>query len=342
MLPMALHNHHKPALPRSLLFYSDYGKVGDGLILLPGIRRLRALFPQTHVVWLTGLEKNTLGTVLEPLAAEFIDEFIDSYPIGDSWKDLLRRPLPQRHFDIVIDCQTTLRRTLALRRISHGMFVSSAAGFRLSHRRPDPPVKPIMVQQRFLQLLSFAADRSCEPEFTVNLPSQYRQLARSLLPPGSTYIGLAPGAGDRRKRWPLDCYIELAKQQLAKGRCAVFFIGPKEHDELDQIRAAVPDAKFPEWEFNHAEIRPSPTLTIALAERLSASVANDSGVGHLLGAGRQPLISLFGPKSAEKFRVTSTPTWVPVDASEYGGTDPGLIPVDRVANELEQILASGR
>jgi ADP-heptose:LPS heptosyltransferase len=46
-------------------------------------------------------------------------------------------------------------------------------------------------------------------------------------------------------------------------------------------------------------------LTIALAQRFAVSVANDSGVGHMLAAANTPLISLFGPTDPAKFAPIS-------------------------------------
>ena len=47
-----------------------------------------------------------------------------------------------RHFDLVIDTQITLRRTLSVRRIRHSRFISACAGYWLSDKRPTAAQKP--------------------------------------------------------------------------------------------------------------------------------------------------------------------------------------------------------
>jgi ADP-heptose:LPS heptosyltransferase len=115
------------------------------------------------------------------------------------------------------------------------------------------------------------------------------------LPAGPTYVGFAPGAGDRGKCWPLKRYVVLAREQLPKGRRPVFILGPGESKWFTFLREAVPQAIIPGW--RDGSLDPAvarPTQVAALGARLSAAVANDSGTAHMLAAGETPLVSLFG------------------------------------------------
>jgi ADP-heptose:LPS heptosyltransferase len=80
-----------------------------------------------------------------------------------------------------------------------------------------------------------------------------------------------------------------------------------------------------------------PPLTIALARRLVAAVANDSGTGHMLAAAGVPLISLFGPTAPEKFAPYSN-TLTVIRAQAYGGEQMAAIPLDPVADAVERAL----
>ena len=127
------------------------------------------------------------------------------------------------------------------------------------------------------------------------------------LPAGPRYIGLATGSREVRKNWPVERYIALAQALEASGRTPVFLIGPQERELLEKLRAAVPSALFPE------ATPPDPALglarlefAIALCHRLSAAVANDSGIGHLLGAIGTPLVTLFGPTDAARWAPFTT------------------------------------
>ena len=83
----------------------------------------------------------------------------------------------------------------------------------------------------------------------------------------------------------------------------------------------------------------NPLLSIALARRLRAAVANDAGVGHILAAGDIPLVSLFGPTSAEKFAPAAKRVEV-VRAQDFGGSDMEAIPPEAVAAALDRLLTT--
>ena len=325
---------------RNLAVYVDGGRVGDMLSVLPGLRALRRSFPDHRLSWVTGHEASSLNGVLAPLAAGLVDDFLDHAGIGARWSDWVRRPLAERAFDIVIDCQTRVRTSLCLKRLRHREFITAALAFQLSARRPPGRQRPPSVLDRFMQLVSLATGRPCEPVFDFELPAGHVHAAAALLPDGASYVGLAPGAGGRHKCWPLERFIELADRARADGQVPVFLLGPKERDWREAIAPRVPSALFPESE-PPPGITPSPILTIALARRLSVAVANDSGTGHMLGTAGCPLVSLFGPSDPSKFRVAGAGRWRALSARAFGSDDPGAIPVDAVRGALRALRTGG-
>ncbi len=271
---------------------------------------------------------------------------MDEAGIGTGAGELfhLRRPLPGRRFDLVVDTQRAVARTLRVRRIRHGLFLSGTAGFRFSDRRPPPgtprPRHLIDYLSGLLDLAVPAAATGGVPDLPV--PAALRATAEALLPTGPVYVGIAPGAGDKAKIWPLAGFIEIARRQVAGGRVPVFFIGPEERPWLDRLRAAVPEARFPEWEAaaERAGAR-GPVFAIALAGRLTVAVANDLGAGHMLAAGGAPLVSLFSKHDPEKYAPRARALRV-VDSKTFGGIAPDLIPVDAVADAIEELLAGAK
>ena len=161
--------------------------------------------------------------------------------------------------------------------------------------------------------------------------SEFVDAAKLALPDGPAYIGLAPGAGGKHKCWPLQSYMALACLIAAKGQAPVFLLGPDERDWQALIAAEVPQALFP-----LADIA-SPLFTIAVASRLSAAVANDSGTGHMIAAADVPLVSLFGPTDPAKFAPYVTRGAI-VRAQDFGGDAMDAIPVDAVLASLERLL----
>ena len=83
-------------------------------------------------------------------------------------------------------------------------------------------------------------------------------------------------------------------------------------------------------------------MSIALAERITLGIANDSGGGHLLAAGGRPLVSLFGHTGPEKF-IDRPAQRIIIQARDYGGKEMSLIPVNDVADKVDQqVLSTNR
>jgi ADP-heptose:LPS heptosyltransferase len=167
----------------------------------------------------------------------------------------------------------------------------------------------------------------------LTVPATLHDHAAALLPEGSGYIGLAPGAGGRIKCWPLERFAALARHAAAHGTVPVFLLGPEEAALRAEL-AGIPTALFP---LQDAGDDATPLLTIALAGRLSAAIANDSGCGHLLAAGGAKLVSLFGPTPAAKFAPLATRAII-VAAQDFGSSAMTAIPVAAVARALDEIL----
>ena len=137
----------------------------------------------------------------------------------------------------------------------------------------------------------------------------------------------------------LENYVSLARKVSKTGWTPVFFLGPQELDWEKVISAQIPSAIFPLQSNNIGEEHDFiPQLTIALAERCRLSVSNDSGVGHMLAAGGNPLISLFGRTRPEKFMPLSTKVTI-IKAQDYGGNELHYIPVEAVYDAVERVLS---
>jgi ADP-heptose:LPS heptosyltransferase len=291
------------------------------------------------ITWLAGKSRTVYAATLAPLVAGLIDEVIEDAGVGSDWRDLFRRPLAGRAFDLVIDTQRRLLTTLVVRRIRHRAFVSGTAGFYFSDRRPPGRYRkpPAMIRQ-MLDLIEAARGRPAFPHAALSLDPAVRRDAERLLPGDHSYIGLAPGAGGRHKRWPLDRFIAVGRAQLPHGRVPVFLLGPDEADLVPLVREALPEAVLPLQAAAEAGTPVTPMLTIALGERLRAAVANDAGVGHMLAAAERPLVSLFGPTSPAKFAPLSRDLTV-ITAQAFGGEALDMIPVEAVTRALEALLA---
>ena len=323
------------------MVYSMGEVIGDGLIKLPFVDAVRRTYPEARISWCAAKGETVYAGPLKGVVAGLIDEVLTTPPTGADLIDFLHgRPFGGRRFDLVIDTQDNLRRSLFAKRAA-ARFISAAGDFRLSDARPpkdDPDRWPAAVTDRLAKLLSLGPSPAAPFAGVTLADPRAAAAAEALLPPGPTYVGLAPGAGGQSKRWPLENYLALASAQLRAGRTPVFFFGPDEAEDAARARAMLPGALFPEQERVDAfpDVR-GPLLVIALARRLAAAVANDAGPGHMFAAADAPLASLHGfRRKAAKFKPAASRLELLV-AEDYG-EGMAAIPVAEVEAALDRLI----
>ncbi len=319
---------------QTVLIYSMGEVIGDGLIKLPFIAGLRAAFPKARITWCAAKGTTVYDGPLKRVVAGYIDEIVKDGVTGAGALDVLPwvKPFGGRAFDLVIDTQENLRRSLVARRAANGAFVSAA----MQARKGDWP--PAVVD-RMARLLSLATDGQGSLRPLALTEAEAISAAKALLPSGPAYVGLAPGAGGQEKRWPLENYLELARAQAAAGRTPVFFFGPDEAADAAIARSEVPGALFPEADRTdgYANVK-GPLLAIALAGRLRAAVANDAGPGHMLAAGGAPLLSLqLNRRKAVKFKPAARRLEM-LCAEDYG-EGMAALPPQAVQDALDALIA---
>ncbi len=264
--------------------------LGDSIIHLPFVRSLRAWAPEANI---TVFPRRGGVKLLDPIYGAYITTAVDELPCAEKGEKF------DWVFDLVGENISTARR---LRRVAQKRFFSTAA--RGWFHFPELPLyHGKHVVRRHLRLLKQATGFSLGSFWPWSLPPVYLQRAAELLPDGPRYIGIAPGAGDsgRDKRWPIDRYVALANELASDGFAPVLFLGPDEAGWESNFDS-VPCVRFPEEE-NRArrDAVGGPSLVVALATRLVASVTNCCGSGHMFALGSEPVVSLFGPTSYEKF-----------------------------------------
>jgi len=332
-------------LPSSVLVYVGFDRIGDGLLKLPFVRGLRGAYPDARITWLAGKEDSVYAGVLADLAKGQIDEVIEYAGVGVGPGELLhslsKGPLAGRRFDLIIDTQRTLWTSVSLWRVPHETFISPAARFLLSAKKPEKGYRfPKTMQRQLLDLLELASGKEFPSPTTleIDLDPDLADAAARLLPDGPIYIGVAPGSGGPPKCWPLDNFISLAQGQVGKGRVPVFLLGPMEDGWLEPIRTAVPEALFPLQDDGvQAAHGFSPMLTIAISKRFQAAVSNDSGTGHMFAVGGKPVVILYGVTAPKKFQPMTEALTI-LRAQDFGGPEMHNIPVDAVEAALDGAL----
>jgi ADP-heptose:LPS heptosyltransferase len=330
--------------PESLLVFVDGAHaIGDAVMKLPFLAALKQAMPTARLTLLSARAGNIYSTALKDLAEAVIDECLSLPAENMSVLDVFRAPLfPGRHFDIVIDTQRKALRALWLHcRIKHGLFISSTLNYALSGRKPDSRALPPSVVGQMMILGTLAAGRTLAPARMTLPDPKWATAAHALLPDGPLYVGFVPGASRADKRWPLSHFCTLARRIAESGAVPVFFLGPAEQEMAPEIRAAVPSAILPLGHDANVTALSGPCLTIALAERLSAAVANDSGGCHLLATARPPMVCLYrSPTVREKF-LPALPRVIGLTPQDFGdGNSHAMakIPLEAVEAALRSVL----
>ena len=297
--------------------------LGDAVMTTPVLERLHQLYPDA-VIDIVGDRRSSAVFSCCPYRGRILNK--DKRRIGRGVPALLGQ-LRATRYDLIVDLRTD------------GLAWLLRARRRLLKwgRRPRGPHA---VERHMAVIDAINPGRVMVPP-RVRLAPAHREAARALLPAGECYIGLVPGAGSRRKCWPLERYIRLAQRLEDQGRVAVFLPGPRERDLLPRLQRELPGARFPEWEPGHDPLLRGPLLLAALGERLQAAVANDCGAGHLLAAAGTALVSLFGDSDALQYRPFTARLRL-LRAAQFGaGERMDAIPVEAVGAALEELLRAG-
>jgi len=258
------------------------GGLGDRLMALPALRRVKRLYPRAHlcVVWMHGS--------LEVADAEF-SHVIDNG--ATRWGAVLQNSAER--WDVVfVNVQgvfDALVETCA---------VLSRAPVRIGPIGPDMPLGKSVYTRPYPYRLdehaTAASLRAIDPRAPES-PSAYRVRRDALPQPSSPKrkgvrrIAVHPGSGRGYaiKQWPAERFRELAARLAALGASEVFILaGPNDESLAGRVALSLP-------------VRTVVTRTVPrmLAEIAACDllIANDSGPAHAAAALDVPVVTIFGP-----------------------------------------------
>ncbi len=322
--------------------------IGDVILTLPFLARLRALFPEAEIALLarahaaellrgTGLVDEFIETNLDWDAAGTFNPF--RYRLGE----LLRvvRDLRRREFDIAFQCRPHVREHVLLalsgarRRIgiAFGMSDKALTDAILIDSRDTRKTEqwqalltPLggSVKAENPRLEVSHAERSWALEF----------LATNGIAQGDMIVGIHPGASVLENRWPLERFTELARTIVAQAGVRVLaFVDPAGYGAAFGDVPGVVLAKVGIREL------------MALIQRCNFLICNDSGPMHIAGALGVPTVAIFrwinrwylplgeGHEQVRAVKAGSRPK------TSYSVTE---IPVSQMLQVVEQKLREAR
>ncbi|MDX6768138.1 MAG: glycosyltransferase family 9 protein [Elusimicrobiota bacterium] len=271
--------------------------LGDSLLTVPLLRRLRELLPGTRLSVLT------LPGTVEIFKGPWVDEvLVDDKRGADGgllgpWRVAAR--LKAERFDLAVIPHRSLRSALVAklagipRRVG---FSTSAGRFLLTDTVPFTWLMHDL--ERNLALLlplgGGAAPERGESRY-LDAPPMTKSLAQRLLDagvdPGARLAGVHPGAAWATKRWLPERYAALCAALRGEGLVPVLVGGPADAALAKGIAEAGGAADLT-GKTDLADLK-------ALMGRLSLFVTNDSGPMHLAAAAGVPVVAVFGATTRE-------------------------------------------
>ena len=294
----------------------DFGQLGDVVMSLPALAALRARFAESRITALVGRPG---AAVLEMSGYTDAQVMVDRVALRDGNKAVsvwrigrLVQEVRRRRFDFVIDLHS-LSETNALGYASgaavrlyaprHGRSLDWLSNF-----RPAPPPEPVEHERhlvdRYLDVLQplGIANVPREPQLSPRLPDiniVAQMLQKQGVREGALMVVLAPGAGHPGRRWPLANFAELAHRLHNASLRVVVSLGPEEREMVTEIRATFPREAVI---FDRLTI---PQL-VALLQRASVFICNDTGPMHLAAAVGAPVVALFDRPTPHSYTPVGT------------------------------------
>jgi ADP-heptose:LPS heptosyltransferase len=268
-------------MEKKILVFSNGEKIGDGIIKLPLLYEIKKRLPEHKLVWVTNKGSTTYNDKLKFIAEQYIDEIIEKADLSPFfWMKVSKNyDFENTFYEYILDTQKSLYRTIALKRIKNKQFISATANGLFSSIKFIKKNKRRYYLDDLFALLDLIKKSKIEENFKIKIPKDLDLNLNKFFKKDQKYFGIAPGAGEKNKIWPLENFIKVGKYFLNKDYKIVLFLGPEEKHLRENILNQFPEAIIPEElisNFSNIE------TVIASTKYLKFALCNDSGISHML------------------------------------------------------------
>ena len=287
-----------------ILIYNSGGGLGDSIQLFDLISSLSEKYGQNNIFYLSA-HKNHFNDALEDynikinnLRTEVSYFGFRLWHLLSSKRKLLSKNSVEK-FDLIIDLQSKLRNTLVLKQIPNIHFYSSTFNFKFCSTHKDYISTKYDNNKILLNVEKLLNDTIVSKKYNTDLIDDKYFIEAKRLLPDSNYIGFSITQGNayRKKSWPIEKFLGVAKKISKQNKKPVFFIERNNFDLINKITKEIKNVLIPELESNLS----GPPLVTALSKRLEKAISIDNGIMHMIGLADIPMIVLFGPTNSKKF-----------------------------------------
>jgi len=342
--------------------------MGDILHALPAVTALRQAHPEWVIDWVVEPRWRALLTAeaseetLYPLSQTLARPVVDSLHLAPTrnWRNAplsrntfheirsLRQALRAGDYDTVIDLQGAVRSAVVGRMAGCQRLIGEAEPRERAARwlfTERIETRGAHVIEQDIELASAVAGDDLKPAAPwLPVDPAAEAWVDPILPRHSKdpAVLINPGAGWGAKRWPVECYAEVAGGLLERGLRVLVNAGPGEEPLADGIAHATG---------GKAEtIVPTLGQLISLTRRIALCVAGDTGPLHLACALGRPVVGIYGPTDPSRngpfgtrFRVLRSPD-SRRDHTRHSTPEAGLMTIlpKHVLQAADELLAEDK
>jgi heptosyltransferase-2 len=281
--------------------------IGDAVMTLPAIAKLRHLFPNAHLTLQTrNWAKGILGQ------ADLFDEIITP---GSLWEQIMT--IRKGHFDLAIVFPNSFSSAVSVRlggvKRSFG-YAGERRSYLLTDAIPTPEWKDSRHEVHYYLELIGAVEKSFfgnattfhdfEPRLSLSI--EQRQDALNLLrkrgvDPAHRTVAIAAGStNSRAKRWLPERFAALADQLRSELQANIVLLGSEDDREIS--RRIVDQAIYKPVDMTGETDIAGAAAILGVVDVL---VSNDMGLAHLAPAVGTKTLVIFGPTNAVTTRPMS-------------------------------------
>ncbi len=301
----------KKKIKKILIIRLDH--LGDVVLTIPSINLLRKNYELAQIDLLVGPWCKEIARQIKVINNLFIytapwfdrrkNRIFKFFEYLWEYVKLLKR-IRKNKYDLVIDFRGDIRNALLiayLGGIKYRIGNDRRGGeYLLTHCLPDVYKHEVDFN---LGLLSLIGIEGKNPDFTIEIPEEVKKSIKKILKQkkikkNDLVVGIHPGANWSFRRWPKECFAELANKLIEQKKAKIVIIGGKKEKSLaDQV------IKMINKKENVVNMIGKTDLIelMALLENLDFLVGNDSGPIHLAKIVKTPVVALLGPGDSIRF-----------------------------------------
>lgn len=276
------------SLPAKILIIR-LSSIGDILLTTPFLRQTRIAFPEATIDFV--IKERFIDLVQYNPHLNRIFSVNESEGINGLLQ--LRKILINNRYDFVFDLHNNLRSRILtfglLSKISR-IHKDKLKRALLVYTKINLYQKPIPIPERYLQVGAEAGIKDDFNGLEIFWKNHIEEglftvVGRNIL--FKPFVVMAPGAGFKTKRWPIEYFRELIQLILEKQRLPIILLGSK--DEAEQFKLL---------EISDKVLNFAGKLTLLesaiMISKAKFLVSNDSGLMHMATAVKTPVLAIFG------------------------------------------------